>query len=425
MTDDEILIIGAGACGLMAGRLLSQKGHRVTIIEARDRSGGRIWTDETTFSAPVEMGAEFIHGNQPLTMSLVQQSQTEVSEMKGKWYRLRNSKVSEANMFNAQWDEMLKEIKKLREDTDIASFLIQKFPGPEYAELREDVFQFTEGYDAADPHRVSAFALREEWLESDDSSQYRISGGYGRIINFLEKEFVGAEGKLRLAAEVVQVNWQRGKVKLHLKNNEVIVGKKVVITIPTGILQKGNPEFIPRLPFPNGSLEKLGVGGVIKFQIEFTKQFWGDVIARKYVDLAFILTDAEIPTWWLSSQNHPILTGWWGGPSTLSNNESESGLYERAIKSLAYIFESDEGPIRKQVVHWRIANWVLDQNSQGAYGYATIDSEKVTTTMREPVEDTLYFAGEALYTGAAMGTVEAALVSGRDVSKKISGLNSD
>jgi monoamine oxidase len=423
MMDDEILIIGAGACGLMAGRLLAQKGHRVTIVEARDRSGGRIWTDETAFSAPVEMGAEFIHGNQPLTMSLVQQSGSEISEMKGKWYQLRNSRVSEANMFNAQWEEMLKEIKKLREDTDIASFLQERFPGPRYAQLREDVFQFTEGYDAADPHRVSAFALREEWLESDDSSQYRINGGYARIISFLEKEFHAAEGKLRLSAEVVRIVWQRGNVKLHLKNNEVIEGSKAIVTIPTGVLQNRSPEFIPRLPFPNGSVGKLGFGGVIKFQVEFTKQFWRDVISRKYVDMAFMLTDAEVPTWWLSSRNVPVLTGWWGGPSTFDNNHSEQSLYERAIRSLAYIFGVSEEAIRKHVVHWRIANWVSDQNSCGAYGYATVDAERVTTMMREPIEDTIYFAGEALYTGAAMGTVEAALVSGRDVSKKLSGLH--
>ncbi len=65
----SVIIIGAGASGLAAARSLSKTGKRVTVLEARDRVGGRIFTsDEGGFSVPVENGAEFIHGDLPLTI---------------------------------------------------------------------------------------------------------------------------------------------------------------------------------------------------------------------------------------------------------------------------------------------------------------------------------------------------------------------
>ena len=83
----HILIIGAGASGLMAACSLIEKNHTVTLVEARDRIGGRIHTLNTGFSLPMEAGAEFIHGDLPLTMSLVNESHSVTSLLKGNRYQ--------------------------------------------------------------------------------------------------------------------------------------------------------------------------------------------------------------------------------------------------------------------------------------------------------------------------------------------------
>src|SRR5262245_11528359 len=58
----DVLVIGAGAAGLAAARALADAGQQVVVLEARDRIGGRVWTDHTFGPVPVERGAEFIHG---------------------------------------------------------------------------------------------------------------------------------------------------------------------------------------------------------------------------------------------------------------------------------------------------------------------------------------------------------------------------
>lgn len=85
----KILIIGAGASGLRAASILGREKHEVTVIEARDRIGGRIHTAQSNLCLPVEMGAEFMHGKQPETLSLIHESKIKVSLLGGNRYPTR------------------------------------------------------------------------------------------------------------------------------------------------------------------------------------------------------------------------------------------------------------------------------------------------------------------------------------------------
>src|SRR5438132_723663 len=67
----RIIVVGAGAAGLAAARRLHDAGHDVTVLEARDRLGGRTWTDYDLAGHPVELGAEFVHGEHVVTWDLL------------------------------------------------------------------------------------------------------------------------------------------------------------------------------------------------------------------------------------------------------------------------------------------------------------------------------------------------------------------
>lgn len=82
----DVLVIGAGVAGLNAGRLLAAAGQRVAILEARDRIGGRIWTqaiklENSRVPIPIELGAEFVHGLPPATWSLIEQAALRTFEL--------------------------------------------------------------------------------------------------------------------------------------------------------------------------------------------------------------------------------------------------------------------------------------------------------------------------------------------------------
>src|SRR5689334_7896959 len=72
--DADVIVIGAGAAGLAAARVLADAGRRVIVLEARTRIGGRVWTDRAFAAIPVERGAEFIHGDQADSWALVRRA---------------------------------------------------------------------------------------------------------------------------------------------------------------------------------------------------------------------------------------------------------------------------------------------------------------------------------------------------------------
>ena len=404
----------------MAACCLAEKNHTVTLVEARDRIGGRIHTLNTKFSIPLETGAEFIHGKQPLTMSLVQKSKSELSLLSGNRYQIWNGQLQRGDFFDDQWNLLTEALQKLKKDTDIASFLHRHFKQDQYKDLYQKVKGFVEGYDAADMHQVSAMALKEEWAESDDEHQYHIRGGYSRLINYLEERVKAAGGESILSSPVNEIQWSAGKVKVLTETGKVLEADKVIITVPLGVLQKGTIRFTPSLPYHLQAFSNIGFGGVIKFFFEFKHAFWEDRIKKPLKDVAFIFSDAEVPTWWSQLPDKtPLLTGWLGGPSTYKTTHNSDALYEKAIASLQYIFNYSSNDIKGEIREWHIADWVKDPYACGAYAYATVETRKARAILSEPVHDTIYFAGEALYDGSAMGTVEAALVSGQEVARKL------
>jgi monoamine oxidase len=100
MVKKDIVIIGSGAAGIAAAYQLMKSGVKVTVVEARDRPGGRINTIiPESFSIPIEAGAEFIHGSLPLTLSLIKEAGLSTLSMEGKTYRIKDGKVNNSEEF--------------------------------------------------------------------------------------------------------------------------------------------------------------------------------------------------------------------------------------------------------------------------------------------------------------------------------------
>lgn len=415
----KIVVIGAGASGLMAASVLAENNHSVTVVEARNRTGGRIHTRFADSATPLEMGAEFIHGDQPLTRALASQANAALSHVSGKWYQFRDGAIQENNMFDEDWDLFNRRLSKQKEDVDIGTFLNTHFREDRYRELRRKITAFVQGYDAADINEVSALSLKEEWAETDEARQYRIVGGYAALIGQLEQNLKKNGGVILTSSPVEEIQWSRGEVKILMRGPRVIEADKAVITIPVGVLQKGSVRFSPTLPEHEKAFRDIGFGGVIKFFLRFDTAFWQRP-QHDFRDAAFIISDAEIPTWWTHyPENSPLLTGWFGGPDTFSADHDPEMLFEKAVTSIAYIFRMPAPEVKSRIKEWIIADWAADPFARGAYAFATVETSAARALLTRPVQDTLYFAGEALYSGPAMGTVEAALVSGREVAAQM------
>lgn len=416
------LIIGAGAAGLMAARTLSARGKKVVVIEARDRIGGRIDTlIGTGFPGYAEGGAEFIHGDLPITQALLKEAGIPIIPVTGKAWHVQNSKLEAGEMFHEDWNELMDALDKLTEDTTMGAFLKQHFADQRHASLVDTVKRFAEGYDAADLDHVSAFALREEWHGTEDD-QHRPGKSYFDALNYLKEQCDRQGVVFQLTAPVKTIHWSRNSVTLETETGLSFQGQKLLITVSIGMLQAGILQFIPEAPSIARAARGFGFGGVIKFLFAFKRRFWEDKHSgfRQMNDLGFLFSDAPIPTWWTQHPNDsPLLTGWLAGPAAEHTEHSTDALFNKALHSLAYLFDSTEEAIREEISHCQILNWFADPYARGAYAYTTLNTTTARETLSAPLEDTIYFAGEALYAGPAMGTVEAALASAQQTTQRM------
>lgn len=421
MAHSQILIIGAGTAGLSAAHQLLSAGKKVIILEASARIGGRILDiHNPVWPGVVSLGAEFIHGDLPFTFDLLKQAGLSYSPVTQKSVQLEKGKQSAELNDDAHWDEFMQQLSLLKEDMTLADFIEHYFSGDEYGSLRNEVLRFVQGYDAADPLIVSAFFLRDEWL--NEGPQYRVDEGYGKMISFLENKCRAAGCPVYLHKVVTQIHWKKDFAEVICSNKERFTANKLIITAPPGVLRikEGPGSFIfnPPLPAYDQAVRDMGFGAVIKFALQFKSAFWTDRISA---DVTFLFSKGSIPTWWMrQSHSVPMLYGWLAGPKAgLYDDYTDRQFLNEAISSLSVLFDLDETFIRSEVVHFSVFNWNTNPYSRGAYGFGTVGGTNAINILKEPVEETLFFAGEAIYEGPHSGTVEAALVSANEVVSKI------
>ena len=425
MATSDVLIIGAVAAGLLAARELAAAGRQVVVLEALSRLGGRAHTHTPPgFSAPIEAGAEFIHGEAPLTRALLAEAGLGWQTTTGHTYQIKNGHLQDEDSFFAHLPPLLEKLAALEADVPLADFLTTYFPGDEHTALRTFATQFAEGYDAADATRVSAWALRDEWATSGVDGSLRPTGGYGALLHWLAAQAQAAGATLHLATSVREVRWQPGAAEVLTETGATFQARQVLCTLPLGVWQlpAGQPGYVrwvPELPQHRAAAARLGFGSVIKVVLEFATPFW----QPKLPELEFLLSDAPVPTWWGQlTGGRAMLTGWLAGPPARRLRDAPaSEVLAEALASLSYLLDVSPTELAAQLRASYVGNWGAEPYAYGAYSYPTVGAEEARAALATPVADTLFFAGEALYQGAEGGTVEAALASGQAAARAMLG----
>ena len=418
---NHLLIVGAGAAGLMAGRTLARAGRQVTIIEARERLGGRILTLPTEeFGFPAEGGAEFVHGEATETRAIVKDAGLALAPLEGRAWSARRGRLTADRPSFDHGDELHEALAALTADQPIADFLAAHFAAHEYEAMRRSITRMVEGYDAADPARASTFALRDEWMGEGIDEQHRIADGYGAMIDYLAGDARRHGATIRLGASVTAIDAADAGVRARIDGGETIAADGAILTVPLPLLAGIALPAAVRARATR-AIAGIGFGNVVKLVLGFGSVWWARQGGMDLANLSFLFSEAKVPTWWTQfPQPYPVLVGWYAGPKADRVRDlSEAALIEMGIDSLADSFALPADTLRGQLVAARAINWGNDPLARGAYSYATPDTRRIQRELAEPDGSKIYFSGEAFYPGPDMGTVEAALAAGAATARRL------
>jgi monoamine oxidase len=444
--DDEtadVLVLGAGAAGLAAAQELSQAGLRVIMIEARDRIGGRIFTQHVPgHPLPIELGAEFIHGRPPESLALVEQAGLLVYEINGESWLAQDGQLAPSDALWEQTDQLLMQMASAGDtDRSFQTFLARFQSDPAWRDAAAMAASFVEGFDAADISKVSVQALLHEQraaAASDGDRAYRIAQGYDQLVAALAAKCDPARVSIDLNMIARRVIWQRGHVEIHTEGvgglgSRSFTARRAVITLPLGVLQapmgaRGAVQFQPMLADHGDAARQLAMGQVVKLTLRFRERFWEHdrlPLATEAMDprqMSFVYRrGAALPTWWTAYPAiAPQLTGWAGGPPAARLvNQLEHVLVDQALASLADVLGLPRGRIEGALVGAHTHNWHADPFARGAYSYVTVSGMDAVRTLAAPVEETLFFAGEATNSDGHTGTVHGAIATGRRAAREL------
>ncbi|MGH9490194.1 MAG: flavin monoamine oxidase family protein [Terriglobales bacterium] len=430
----RIVVIGGGAAGLAAALPLARAGHKVVVLEARRRWGGRIWTRYPDGCGPAELGAEFVHGRAAEIFGRAGAAGLTIEPVQGDW-RLAAPDGAGGSTGGWAWEERMGRLKLPRRDCSFRDWLDGQRLRPEARAL---AMGYIAGFHAADPGRISLRALIAESRAEramGGGRSYRLAAGYQALIARMAEQARSAGVEMLRGAPVTAVRWRRGAVRVRA-GGRTYAADKAVITLPLPVL-RGDPgaaavQFEPALEMKRAAMAGLAMGQAERLVLRFRRRWWegrrlrasaseGPAAEPRVMGNFLFAPAGEGPyrAWWLGLAGTAQVTAWAAGPAVEAIQATAAGLRRRAVAALGRMFGRSERQIEAELAGAYRHDWRHDPWAAGAYTYAVVGGSGAFRQLAAPVEDTLYFAGEATESQGHHATVHGALASGERAAAEV------
>jgi len=419
----RVLVIGAGMSGVKAANQLTKQGFNVTVLEGRDRVGGRTWSDDS-LGTPLDLGASWIHGIEDnpiynlakeLGVPLHQWDyENQVTyDANGKEY----SKIDEyleknendmyhwaaKALFNNSHATVQDAIDVGVKSGDLSEFSPREVNFLVNLELEQDI--------AADSRAISLSGL---WrLEGFDGPDVIFPKGYDELVKALAEDL-----DIRLNTWVSKINYTNKQVEVETTQG-VFEADYVIVTVPLGVLKKGKIEFEPSLPLSKQeAINGLDMGVLNKVYLAFDDVFWDNDVTN----MAQVSPEKGHWSYWINlapATGIPILTAFnvadFGKEiETFTDDE----IIEFAMIELRRLY----GTTIPQPRGHLITRWNSDPFSYGSYSYVPKGvSSSMRNVLAEPVLGRVFFAGEATHSEFP-STVHGAYLSGEREANRITSM---
>ena len=409
MSDCDVVVVGAGAAGLAAAEVLIAAGRRVQVIEARNRVGGRAFTDQAA-GVLFDAGAAYVH---------YYERNPWVAIAKGLGVTLEEHRGFGRGVpyrGGLPLDDAARKARMAarRQLSDLLDAVTPETPDRSMAELvagaGEAVAEAAQRYGTQaigeDPHRISIVDLTLLW-EGDDLVA---PGGYGSLVSLAARGLPVA-----LSMPATRIDWSGAGVVVTTPGG-AIRAQHVIVTVPVGVLAAETIAFDPPLPAATrDAIADLPMGALSKVALAFD----GDRLGQPTPSDAYDLDAGINFEFWPFDRNIVVATI--GGDAARAlTGLGETGAVAATLDRLAAILG---GGVRRHVTGGRMAGWWHDPHARGAYAVARPGRRAARAALAMPVGDRVVFAGEATggegeASGAVM-TVGGATLAGRAAAAKV------
>lgn len=405
-TQPDVIVVGAGTAGLSAAHTMRQRGLEVVVVEAASRAGGRCFTDTTLFETPFDVGGSWLHSApiNPLAR-LAEETGTVLHKAGWDWTwvvegdrRLTGAETQDYGRYHRDmWTAVEKAGDGPEDMTPAAALPASRWTdtaGHWIAQMQGADCDVTSARDAA---RYDA--ARGDWL---------VEGGLGA---FVARLF--ADVPVRLNCPVREIDTTGPRVRA-VTSGGTIEADQLVLTVSTGVLRAEAIRFTPALPAAKlAALENLPNGLLNKIGLEFDPD-WQEAHQGQMAD--YRPSPEEFCTLLFGFFDSPLAVGFVAGRfADQLEAEGAGAATAFCLQALRDLFGND---VTKHVRRNSETAWRSNANALGSYSYARPGGADARSVLAQPVDDRLFFAGEATMPNT-YATVHGAYLSGIAAADKV------
>lgn len=400
----EVVIVGAGAAGIAAARALNKAGVDALMLEARDRIGGRAWTVASGEGFPIDLGCGWLHSaDSNPWREIADAGGWKVDQTPPPWSRPtlpKGAPTPEQAEFGRAIGEFrgsLEEFSETGADTPASAYLK---PGDRWNPLLDAVSGY---YSGAPLDRVS---LRDLARYDDSGINWRVVDGYGALVCDYAR---GLPVRLNCAVRIID----RSGTRLRIDTSDgVLDAAFIIVTLPTNIIAGMPVLFSPALPEKADAASglPLGLADKLYLSLEDAGEFNEESRAFGRMDRT------ETAVYHFRPFGRPEIEAYFGGDlAARLEAEGQHAFVDFATAELVALYGSD---FAKRVKPLAFHGWLTDPFARGSYSYAKVGHADDRARLAEPVEDRIFFAGEAC-SRSDYSTAHGAYRTGIDAAEQI------
>lgn len=396
----DIVVIGAGAAGIGAARLLAQSGRSFVVLEARERIGGRAWSKDSGRGFPIDLGCEWMHSatTNPL-VPLARELGIEVDEYGEYWA----AKWNEAKLGPEAYARFRGAIAALFEKAEA----LAAAGGPDVAlgdllpadePWRPSIEAICGWMTGARLDQVSAIDLG---CNNETPVNWRLPIGYGGLI-----EAMGQGLPILLSTPVDSVDWRDGPIAVGTKRGTV-KARKVIVTVPSSLIADETIHFAPALPDDKlAAAANLPLGADLKLFLAVESTPFGPPQDRQIHSRHDRVESVHMH---LHPFGRPVVMAYFGGDLARDlETQGIAAIADFAERELAFAFGED---VRGHFEPLAASTWMADPWCRGAYSFARPGASDARAILARPLQERIFFAGEAT-SSKDFSTAHGAYVSG-------------